>query len=115
VKTTSRSKGDFGNRFITAAAMICAGVCELLVRLPQILTYCLQLERGFNQFVTGVMVLNGDFSKGRVGEYAKGFTKIALQVEDFRWTKIARCCIAQMQADGDGGHLISASVSMNVN
>jgi hypothetical protein len=61
------------------------------------------------------MVLNGDFSKGRVGEYAKGFTKIALQVEDFRWTKIARCCIAQMQADGDGGHLISASVSMNVN
>ncbi|KAJ7800646.1 hypothetical protein B0H14DRAFT_3490504 [Mycena olivaceomarginata] len=98
VKTTSRSKGDFGNRFVTAAAMICAG-----------------LERGFNQFVTGVMVPNGDFSKGRVGEYAKAFTKIALQVEDFRWTKIARCCIAQMQADGDGGHLLSASASMNVN
>ncbi|KAJ7809239.1 hypothetical protein B0H14DRAFT_3481614 [Mycena olivaceomarginata] len=98
VKTTSRSKGDFGNRFVTAAAMICAG-----------------LERGFNQFVTGVMVPNGDFSKGRVGEYAKAFTKIALQVENFRWTKIARCCIAQMQADGDGGHLLSASVSMNVN
>ncbi|KAJ7882578.1 hypothetical protein B0H14DRAFT_3433376 [Mycena olivaceomarginata] len=58
VKTTSRSKGDFGNRFVTAAAMICAG-----------------LERGFNQFVTSVMVLNGDFSKGRVGEYAKAFTK----------------------------------------
>ncbi|KAJ7309988.1 hypothetical protein DFH08DRAFT_1049460 [Mycena albidolilacea] len=98
VKTTSRSKGDFGNRFVTAAAMICAG-----------------LERGFNQFVTGIMVPNGDFSKGRVGEYAKAFTKIALQVENFRWMKIARCCIAQIQADGDGGHLLSASASMNVN
>jgi hypothetical protein len=115
VKTTSRSKGDFGNHFITAAAMICAGVCELLVCLPQILTHRLQLKRRFNQFVTGIMVLNGDFSKGRVGEYVKGFTKIALQVKDFRWMKIARCCIAQMQADGEGGHLISASVSMNIN
>ncbi|KAJ7830856.1 hypothetical protein B0H13DRAFT_1915718 [Mycena leptocephala] len=95
IKSTAKSKGEFGNRFVHAAAMICAG-----------------LERAFNQYITGVKVLNGKFSKGRVGEYVVAFTKSACRLEDWRWTKIMKCCISLMQADN--GHLISASAAMNV-
>ncbi|KAJ7932276.1 hypothetical protein B0H13DRAFT_1857110 [Mycena leptocephala] len=95
IKSTAKSKGEFGNRFVHAAAMICAG-----------------LERAFNQYITGVKVLNGKFSKGRVGEYVVAFTKSACRLEDWRWTKIMKCCISLMQADD--GHLISASAAMNV-
>ncbi|KAF7336392.1 hypothetical protein MVEN_02187800 [Mycena venus] len=95
VKSTAKSKGDFGNRFVSATAMICAG-----------------LERAFNQYTTGFKTLNGEFSKGKVGEYVKDFSKAANRLEDWRWNKIASCCIAQMQSTD--GHLISASASMNV-
>ncbi|KAJ7855783.1 hypothetical protein B0H13DRAFT_1902940 [Mycena leptocephala] len=77
IKSTAKFKGEFGNRFVHAAAMICAGY----------------LERAFNQYITGVKVFNGKFSKGRVCEYVVAFTK-------------------SMQADD--GHLISASAIMNV-
>ncbi|KAJ7890436.1 hypothetical protein B0H13DRAFT_2340957 [Mycena leptocephala] len=95
IKSTAKSKGEFGNRFVHAAAMICAG-----------------LERAFNQYITGVKALNGKFSKRRVGEYVVAFTKSACRLEDWCWTKIMKCCISQMQADD--GHLISASAAMNV-
>ncbi|KAF7338930.1 hypothetical protein MVEN_01969100 [Mycena venus] len=95
VKSTAKSKGDFGNRFVSATAMICTG-----------------LERAFNQYTTGFKTLNGEFSKGKVGEYVKDFSKAANRLEDWRWNKIASCCIAQMQSTD--GHLISASASMNV-
>ncbi|KAJ7795375.1 hypothetical protein B0H13DRAFT_2393065 [Mycena leptocephala] len=73
---------------------------------------CAGLEHAFNQYITGVKVLNGKFSKGRVGEYVVAFTKLACQLEDWRWTKIMKCCISLMQADNR--HLISASAAMNV-
>ncbi|KAJ7871546.1 hypothetical protein B0H13DRAFT_2554441 [Mycena leptocephala] len=95
VKSTSKSKGDFGNRFIHAAAMICAG-----------------LERAFNQHITGVKVLNGPFSKGKVGEYVIDFTKAARRLEAWRWNKIMTACVTQIQEED--GHLISASAAMNV-
>ncbi|KAJ7902998.1 hypothetical protein B0H13DRAFT_2335433 [Mycena leptocephala] len=96
VKSTSRSKGDFGNRYIGAAAMIGAG-----------------LERAFNQYITGTKVLNGSFSYERVGEYVEGFSKSAKKLEDWRWRKIMARCSARIQAQA--GPLISASSSMNVN
>ncbi|KAJ7482261.1 hypothetical protein B0H11DRAFT_2232482 [Mycena galericulata] len=97
VKSTAKSKGEFGNRYIGAVAMICAGI-----------------ERAFNQYTgTGVKTLNGSFSKDRVGDYVTGFSKTAQRLEDSRWTKLMQCCIAQMQLDN--GHLISTSASMNVN
>ncbi|KAJ7454903.1 hypothetical protein B0H11DRAFT_2200469 [Mycena galericulata] len=97
VKSTAKSKGEFGNRYIGAIAMICAGI-----------------ERAFNQYTTtGVKTLNGSFSRERVGDYVTGFSQTAQRVEDSRWNKLMQCCIAQMQIDN--GHLISASASMNVN
>ncbi|KAJ7646282.1 hypothetical protein DFH06DRAFT_1424132 [Mycena polygramma] len=96
VKSTSQSRGDFGNKFVWAAAMICAG-----------------LERAFNQYTTGVKVLNGNFSKGRVGALVDEFTVGALRTEDWRWTRIMMACVGQMGSDD--GQLLSASVAMNVN
>ncbi|KAJ6513370.1 hypothetical protein C8R45DRAFT_963436 [Mycena sanguinolenta] len=95
VRSTAKSKGHFGNGFIGAAAMICAG-----------------LERAFNQYTTGVKVLNGPFSKSRVGGFVAAFTKLARRLEDFRWTRIMKYCVACTQSDD--GHLLSASSAMNV-
>ncbi|KAF7363885.1 hypothetical protein MSAN_01046500 [Mycena sanguinolenta] len=95
VKSTAKSKGDFSNRFIGAAAMICAG-----------------LERAFNQYTSGVKVLNGPFSKSRVGHFVAAFAKLARRLEHSRWTKIMKYCVVYMQSDD--GHLLSVSCAMNV-
>ncbi|KAJ7811967.1 hypothetical protein B0H13DRAFT_2471868 [Mycena leptocephala] len=60
----------------------------------------------------GVKVLNGPFSKGKVGEYVIDFTKAARRLEAWRWNKIMTACVTQIQEED--GHLISASAAMNV-
>ncbi|KAJ7163933.1 hypothetical protein C8R43DRAFT_1122893 [Mycena crocata] len=96
VKSTSKSRGNFGNHFIGAAAMIGAG-----------------LERAFNQYITGTKVLNGTFSFERVGDYAAGFAKSAREMEDWRWKKIMGCIAENLRLQA--GPLVSASTSMNLN
>ncbi|KAJ7737941.1 hypothetical protein B0H16DRAFT_1891494 [Mycena metata] len=97
VKCIKQSKGDFGNKFVGAIALICTGY-----------------ERAFNQYIsTGVKTLNGSFSKARVGHYVLGWTRDAMRLEDFRWRKINAACFAQIQAED--GQLMSASTSMNLN
>ncbi|KAJ7705961.1 hypothetical protein B0H16DRAFT_1704444 [Mycena metata] len=78
VKCIKQSKGDFGNKFVGAIALICTGY-----------------ERAFNRYIsTGVKTLNGTFSKARVGHYVLGWTRDAMRLEDFRWRKINAACFA---------------------
>ncbi|KAJ7668864.1 hypothetical protein B0H17DRAFT_1142413 [Mycena rosella] len=94
VKSTSKSKGEFGIHYIGAAAMIGAGCA-------------------FNQYPTGIKVPNGSFSYERVGDYVEGFAKSARGHEAFRWKKIMAACSSRIRAQA--GPLISASSSMNLN